>query len=299
MMVHGKLAIPRVLPPGAVLAAGAALGLVACGSVAATGAGHRAAAGTATASAAAVRASAGVPLCTASRRLVQLEVRLTASQPREILPRALTTTDASRVRALASALCHLPPLPRGTALPGRAARRTTARVRGAGTLHHGPHPGRGLCQRYRARPSPAVVLVVAARPAAGRDGRWPRQAGSEHAPEQRAHGVVTLAGPDGTATASPAAAVPVPRLSEPGRSPHPAGHGLAMFPLLKRLMITTGLNPVFGKSGLQLGGRIRSWSCRRSRSSCSAGTCRPPARRTTRCASSSSRTGRTSRRAAG
>lgn len=143
MMVHGKLAIPRVLPPGAVLAAGAALGLVACGSVAATGAGHRATAGPATASAAAVRASAGVPLCTASRRLVQLEVRLTASQPREILPRALTTTDAARVRALASALCHLPPLPRGLRCPAEPrgalllvfaepGRFTTVRIQDAG-----------------------------------------------------------------------------------------------------------------------------------------------------------------------
>jgi hypothetical protein len=111
MMVHGRQAIPGVL------AAGAALGVVACGSVAATGAGHRAAAGPATASAAAVRASAGVPLCAASRRLDQLEVRLAASQPREILPRALTTTNAARVRALASALCHLPPLPRGLRCP--------------------------------------------------------------------------------------------------------------------------------------------------------------------------------------
>jgi len=143
MKVHGKLAIPRVLPPGAVLAAGAALGLVACGSVAATGAGHRATAGPATASAAAVRASAGVPLCTASRRLVQLEVRLTASQPREILPRALTTTDAARVRALASALCHLPPLPRGLRCPAEprgalllvfadSGRFTTLRIQDAG-----------------------------------------------------------------------------------------------------------------------------------------------------------------------
>ena len=51
--------------------------------------------------------------------------------------------------------CAVPPpaAAAGTALPGRAARRTTARVRGAGTLHHGPHPGRGLCQRHRARPA--------------------------------------------------------------------------------------------------------------------------------------------------
>ncbi len=129
------------------LAAGAALGLVACGNVAATGTGHRAAAGQVTASAAAVGASAGapagVPLCAASRRLDQLEVRLTASQPREILPRTLTTTNAARVRALASALCHLPPLPRGLHCPaeprgalllvfGDSGRFTTVRIQDAG-----------------------------------------------------------------------------------------------------------------------------------------------------------------------
>jgi hypothetical protein len=141
MMIHGR--IPGVLAAGSVLSAGAVLGLVACGSVAATGAGHRAAAGPATASAAAVRASAGVPLCAASRRLDQLEVRLAASQPREILPRALTTTDAARVRALASALCHLAPLPRGLHCPAEprgalllvfadAGRFTTVRIQDAG-----------------------------------------------------------------------------------------------------------------------------------------------------------------------
>jgi hypothetical protein len=143
MMVHGKLAIPGVPAAGALLTAGAALGLVACGSVAATGAGHRATASAASASAAAVRASAGVPLCSAGRRLVQLEVRLTASQPREILPRALTATDAARVRALASALCHLPPLPRGLRCPAEprgalllvfaeSGRFTTVRIQDAG-----------------------------------------------------------------------------------------------------------------------------------------------------------------------
>jgi hypothetical protein len=47
----------------------------------------------------------------------QLEIRLTATQPREILPRALTSTDAPRVRALASALCGLSPLPGGLHCP--------------------------------------------------------------------------------------------------------------------------------------------------------------------------------------
>jgi hypothetical protein len=109
MMIHGRPAIPGVL------AAGAALGLVACGSVAATGAGHRAAAGPATASAA--RVTARAPLCRADHQVNQLEIRLTASRPREILPRALTTTDAARVRAVAAAICALPPVPKGQRCP--------------------------------------------------------------------------------------------------------------------------------------------------------------------------------------
>jgi hypothetical protein len=113
MVLHG-----RAVTPG-VLAAGAVLGLAACGSVAATGTGHRAAAGPATvrSSPGAARVTARVPLCTASHRLDQLEVRLTASRPREILPRALTTTDAARVRALAAAICALPPVPPGMRCP--------------------------------------------------------------------------------------------------------------------------------------------------------------------------------------
>lgn len=113
MMNHGRPAAQGVL------AAGAALGLVACGSVAATptatSTGHGAAAGQATARAA--RVTARVPLCTADHQVNQLEIRLTASRPREILPRALTTTDAARVRALAAAICALPPVPAGLHCP--------------------------------------------------------------------------------------------------------------------------------------------------------------------------------------
>jgi hypothetical protein len=111
MMIHGRLAVRGTLLAGAVLA------LAACGSAVATGSSHRAAAGQPTAGQATARASAGVPLCQAAHQMDQLEIRLTASQPREILPRALTTTDTARVRALASALCALPPLPRGLHCP--------------------------------------------------------------------------------------------------------------------------------------------------------------------------------------
>ena len=110
MMTHSRL----------VLAGCALIGLTACGSVVATSSSHPATAGASrsTAPAAvAARASAGVPLCAAARRLDQLEIRLTDSQPREILPRALTSTDAPRVRALAAALCGLSPLPGGLHCP--------------------------------------------------------------------------------------------------------------------------------------------------------------------------------------
>ena len=104
----------RLAARGALLA-GAVLALAACGSVVTAGASHpaRPGAGRGAPSAAAARASAGVPLCTAARQPDQLEVRLTPAQPREILPRMLVSTDAGRVRALARALCALPPLPRG------------------------------------------------------------------------------------------------------------------------------------------------------------------------------------------
>ncbi len=116
MMIHGRASRGGTQGMLGLLAIGTLLGLAACGSAVATGSGHRAAAGQATARSAA-RASAGVPLCAAARQMDQLEIRLTASQPREILPRALTTTDAARVRALATALCALPPLRRGLRCP--------------------------------------------------------------------------------------------------------------------------------------------------------------------------------------
>jgi len=112
MMIHGRPATKGVLAAGAVLGA---LGLVACGSVTAAGTGHRSAAGQATARPA--RVTPRPPVCTAGHQVNQLEVRLTASRPREILPRALTTTDAARVRALAAAICALPPVPDGQRCP--------------------------------------------------------------------------------------------------------------------------------------------------------------------------------------
>jgi hypothetical protein len=102
-----------------VTAVAAAAGLAACGSTTAGGAGHPAAGGTAqaSASAAAVIASAGVPLCVDARKVDQVILRLASSQPRAMLPRAITITGTARVHALAAALCGLPPLPRGRNCP--------------------------------------------------------------------------------------------------------------------------------------------------------------------------------------
>jgi hypothetical protein len=108
--VHGVLAV---------IAVGAVIVLTACGSTAAGGTGHPASAdaGHSTGSAAAASASAGVPLCAAAQQVD----RVVASQPtshfREILPRGITITDASQVRALATALCALPPMSPGLSCP--------------------------------------------------------------------------------------------------------------------------------------------------------------------------------------
>ena len=94
--------------------------LAGCGSAVADGAGQPAGNPGGTHPAAA--ASSRVPLCASAGRLDQVMVRLTASRAREILPRAATITDASRVRALAASLCRLPAAPGGrhcpAALPG-------------------------------------------------------------------------------------------------------------------------------------------------------------------------------------
>jgi hypothetical protein len=108
--VHGVLAV---------IAVGAVIVLAACGSTAADGTGHPASTDTghSTGPAAAASASAGVPLCAAAQQVD----RVVASQPtshfREILPRGITITDASQVRALAAALCALPPMSPGLNCP--------------------------------------------------------------------------------------------------------------------------------------------------------------------------------------
>jgi hypothetical protein len=103
----------------AVVAVSAVVVLAACGSTAAGGAGHpvSAGAGHSTGPAAVAGASAGVPLCAAAQKVDRVVASLPAGHLRELLPRGITVTDAPRVRALAAALCALPPMPPGLQCP--------------------------------------------------------------------------------------------------------------------------------------------------------------------------------------
>ena len=103
----------------AVVAASAVVVLAACGSTAAGGAGNPASAGAAhsTGPAAGASASAGVPLCAAAQKVDRVVATLPAGHLRQLLPRGITVTDASQVRALAAALCALPPMPQGLQCP--------------------------------------------------------------------------------------------------------------------------------------------------------------------------------------
>jgi hypothetical protein len=96
----------------AVIAVSAVIVLAACGSTAAGGAGHPASAnaGHSTGPAAGASASAGVPLCAAAQKVDRVVASLPASHVGGVLPPGITITDAPRVRALAVALCALPPM---------------------------------------------------------------------------------------------------------------------------------------------------------------------------------------------
>jgi hypothetical protein len=129
MVSHGRPADTagrRSGPPAAavrwvlaVIAASAVAVLAACGSTAAGGAGHPAAAGTGhpTGPAAVTGAPAGVPLCAAAEKVDRVVASMPASQLGQTPPRGITITDIPRVRALAAALCALPPMPRGLQCP--------------------------------------------------------------------------------------------------------------------------------------------------------------------------------------
>jgi hypothetical protein len=101
------------------IAAGTVIGLAGCGSVpgSAGTSGPSSASGQASANPAGVPAAASIPLCAAAHQLDQVQLRLTSGPARAMLPRAVTITDAPRVRALAGTLCTLPRLPRGLRCP--------------------------------------------------------------------------------------------------------------------------------------------------------------------------------------
>jgi hypothetical protein len=99
----------------AVIAASTVVVLAACGSTAAGGTGHPAAAvtGHSTGPAAGASAPAGVALCAAAQQLDRVVATLPASHLAQTPPGGVTITDTAQVRALAAALCALPPMPRG------------------------------------------------------------------------------------------------------------------------------------------------------------------------------------------
>ena len=101
--MYGQITTRRLAAVGASIAV---LGLAACGSAASGGSGLPPAA-----------TPAGVPLCTGAAKIDEVVMRLTAAQPAEILPRAMTITAAPRAAALAAALCALPRMPGGLRCP--------------------------------------------------------------------------------------------------------------------------------------------------------------------------------------
>ena len=110
----------------ALIAAGALIVLTACGGTVAGDAAHQASAGTSGSTgpasagtggsagpSAAATAPAGVPLCAAAGKVDRVVVIPPGSHARALLPGGITIRDAARVRALAAALCALPPMPPG------------------------------------------------------------------------------------------------------------------------------------------------------------------------------------------
>ena len=119
--MRGMISAGRLPQRGALAlgAAGTVIVLAGCGSAVNGGAGHAAAAGQrkAPAAPAAATASAGVPLCADVQQVSRVTAQLSVPGTREILPRDITIAAAPRARALAAALCRLPPMPRGLHCP--------------------------------------------------------------------------------------------------------------------------------------------------------------------------------------
>jgi hypothetical protein len=114
-----RMMVRRVRPLGAALGAiavGAMVTLAACGSQGAAGR-SAAASGPGTASLAGGREPAGVALCRDIPQLTSVVVSRTAAlhelEPGVVLPRGTTIREPRPVRALATALCALPKVPRG------------------------------------------------------------------------------------------------------------------------------------------------------------------------------------------
>jgi hypothetical protein len=97
----------------ALIAAGVLIGLTACASTVTGGAAHPASAGTGGSAGPAPTATAGVPLCAAAGQVDRVVASSAGSHIRALLPGGITIRDAARVRALAAALCALPPMPAG------------------------------------------------------------------------------------------------------------------------------------------------------------------------------------------
>jgi len=98
----------------AAIAVSAVIMLAACGSTTAGGAGHPASAAGHSAGPTAVAAA---PLCAAAQKVDRVVASRPAGHLREVLPRGVTITDPPQVRALAAALCTLPPMPPGVQCP--------------------------------------------------------------------------------------------------------------------------------------------------------------------------------------
>ena len=113
-MSAGRRGRPGVL---ALVAVSAGIVLAGCGSAVSGGAGQPAAVSQGPASAAAATASAGVPLCADAQKVSRATAQLTVSRTQEILPRDITIAAAPQARALATAICGLPPMPRGLHCP--------------------------------------------------------------------------------------------------------------------------------------------------------------------------------------
>jgi hypothetical protein len=95
----------------AMIAVSAVAVLAACGSTAAGGSGQPASAGAAHSTGPA--AVVGAPLCAAAQNVDRVVATMPASHLGQTPPHGVTITDTTQVRALAAALCALPPMPRG------------------------------------------------------------------------------------------------------------------------------------------------------------------------------------------